>query len=63
MLGTPLNIHERARQMVYHARGTLELSEAYARLARRGARGRKNAELAKQHAIKSAQARLPYADN
>jgi hypothetical protein len=57
-----LNIHDRARQMVQQARGTLELSEAYARLSRRGARSRKGNALAKQHAIEQARLRMPYID-
>ena len=37
-------IHDKARQMVAQARGPLELSEAYRRLARRGAERRRVAK-------------------
>ena len=47
-------IHDKARQMVAQARGPLEMSEAYRRLARCGAERRRvaKAERDRNHAVR-----------
>lgn len=51
----PVNIHDRARQLVAQSPHPMELKEAYARLARKATRRKKEP-------VDMTKVRLPYAD-
>lgn len=52
-----MNIHDKARQMVAQSPRPMDLSEAYRRLAARGARNRQ-----KKPPVDMSKVRMPYAD-